>query len=86
MLKLGLKKLVNKLQPFDIELQPFIEEIDAKVAVIREYADAATMEGIKGTLLPIYSINILRANLTKTAQNRYLEYSYSILQLYKGYF
>ena len=45
---------MKKLLPFDIEFQPFIEEIDAKVAVIREYADAATMEGIKGTTYIFY--------------------------------
>ena len=35
------------LQPFDLEFQPFINEIDAKEAAIREYADAVTMERIR---------------------------------------
>ena len=69
------------LLPFDIEFQPFIDEIDAKVAVIREYAHAATMEGIKGTTDIFY-----KYSFAETAQNRYLDYSYSILQLYQGYF
>ena len=47
------------LQPFDIEFQPFIEEIDTKETVIRECADAATMERIKGLTS---SINIFKAN------------------------
>ena len=50
-MKLGLQKLANILQPFDIEFPPFIEEMDTKVAVIRECADAATMERIKGIIL-----------------------------------
>ena len=35
------------LMPFDIEFQPFIEEINAKEAAIRGFADAATMERIR---------------------------------------
>ena len=58
-LKLGPKKLASILQPFDIEFQPFIEEIETKEAVIRECANASTMERIKGML---YSINIVKAD------------------------
>ena len=43
---LGVKKLANILQPFDLEFQPFIKEIDAKEVVIREFAGAATMRRI----------------------------------------
>ena len=34
------------LQPFDLEFQPFIKEIDAKEEVVREFAGAATMKRI----------------------------------------
>ncbi|KAF8436094.1 hypothetical protein BGX38DRAFT_1215396, partial [Terfezia claveryi] len=43
----GLKKVTNTLTSFEIEFQPFIEDINAKERVIREYADAATMEKIR---------------------------------------
>ncbi|KAF8436686.1 hypothetical protein BGX38DRAFT_1213952, partial [Terfezia claveryi] len=43
----GLKKVTNTLKSFDIEFQPFIEDINAKERVIRECADAATMEKIR---------------------------------------
>ena len=43
---LGVKKLANMLQLFDLEFQPFIQEIDAKEEVIREFAGAATMKRI----------------------------------------
>ncbi|RPB22624.1 hypothetical protein L211DRAFT_869126 [Terfezia boudieri ATCC MYA-4762] len=49
----GLKKVTNTLKSFDIEFQPFIEDIDAKERVIRECADAATMEKIKTMILQI---------------------------------
>ena len=39
------------LQLFDIEFQPFLEEIDIKEAVIRDCANAITMERIKGTFI-----------------------------------
>ena len=48
---LGMKQIVNMLKPFDIELLPFIEEINAKESVIRGFADAATMERIRGMFL-----------------------------------
>lgn len=38
---------MNTLKSFDLEFQPFIEEINAKERVIREYADAATMERVR---------------------------------------
>ncbi|KAF8432508.1 hypothetical protein BGX38DRAFT_1263247 [Terfezia claveryi] len=43
----GLKKVTNTLKSFDIEFQPFIEDINAKERVILEFADAATMEKIR---------------------------------------
>ena len=42
-----MKKLTNALKSFDIEFQPFIEEINAKEGAIREYADAVTMERVR---------------------------------------
>ena len=51
--KLGIKKIANTLKSFDIEFQPFIEEINAKEGAIRESADAATMERIKSMVLHI---------------------------------
>ncbi|KAF8436690.1 hypothetical protein BGX38DRAFT_1213998, partial [Terfezia claveryi] len=43
----GLKKVTNTLKSFNVEFQPFIEDINAKEKVIRECADAATMEKIR---------------------------------------
>ena len=49
--KSGIAKFGTALKSFDIEFQPFIEEIDAKVEAIRKSADAATMERIKSMAL-----------------------------------
>ena len=49
--KSGVKKFASILKSFDIEFQPFIEEINAKEEVIRECADAATMERIRSMIL-----------------------------------
>ena len=46
-----MKKFASILKSFDIEFQPFIEEINAKEEVIRECADAATMERIRSMIL-----------------------------------
>ena len=47
-----MKKFANiLLRPFDIEFQPFVEEINKKEEVIRECADAATMERIRSMIL-----------------------------------
>ena len=43
----GIKKATNVLKSFDIEFQPFIEEINTKEGVIRQCADAATMERVR---------------------------------------
>ena len=42
--KLGSKKYTSIQKPYDIELKPFIEEINAKEGVIRACADTATLE------------------------------------------
>ena len=36
------------MKSFDIEFQPYLEEINAKEGVIRTCADAATMERVRG--------------------------------------
>ena len=46
-----MKKVTHLLKPFDVEFQPFIDEIDAKERLVRECADAMTMERIKGIIL-----------------------------------
>lgn len=43
-----MKTISKMFQPFDIAVQPFIMDIDAKEVVIRQYADTATMDRIKG--------------------------------------
>lgn len=43
----GTKNVAKIFKTFDVEFQPFIEEIHARERVIREYADAATMERIR---------------------------------------
>ena len=43
----GIQKLAKPLKSFDLEFQPFIEEINAKERVIRDCADAATMERVR---------------------------------------
>ena len=42
----GMKKLTNVLKSFDIEFQPFIDEINTKEEAIRQCADAATMQRV----------------------------------------
>lgn len=46
-----MKKFTNILKPFDIEFQPYIDGINTKEKLIREYADAATMERISCMVL-----------------------------------
>lgn len=47
---IGMKKFSITLKSFDTEFQPFIEEINAKEGVIRECADAATMDRIRSMI------------------------------------
>ena len=42
-----MKKLAITLKSFETEFQPFIEEINAREGVIRQCADAATMDRVK---------------------------------------
>ena len=43
------------LQSFDLEFQPFIQEIDAKEKAIQEFAGAATMKGIGSMYIQSYT-------------------------------
>ena len=54
--QLGIKKIANTLKPFDLEFQPYIEEINAKEGDIRKYADAASMERIKSMYDYIFGV------------------------------
>ena len=56
-LKSGRGKFATALKSFDIEFQPFIDEINAKERVIQEYADAATMERIR-SMISTYALYI----------------------------
>ncbi|KAF8432496.1 hypothetical protein BGX38DRAFT_1225679, partial [Terfezia claveryi] len=72
----GLQKVANTLKSFDIEFQPFIEDINAKERVIRECADAATMEKIRNIesvleditseLKPLAKLNEISTTATHT--------------------
>ena len=42
-----MKKLAITLKSFEIEFQPFIEDINAKEGVIRQFADAANMDRVR---------------------------------------
>ena len=55
------------MKSFDLEFQPFIEEIEAKEGVIRECADAATMERIRRMILYIL---FTHKNLTQEYRHR----------------
>ena len=55
-LSLGVNKLAKMLQSFDLEFQPFIQEIDAKEEVIRGFAGAATMKRIGSMYSSTYGI------------------------------
>lgn len=52
--QLGIKRITNTLKAFEIEFQPYVEEINAKEGVIRECADAATMERVRSMFLHIH--------------------------------
>jgi len=47
------------LKPFTIEFQPFIDEITGREKAVRECADIATMERIRGMLLSIWLLQAL---------------------------
>ena len=66
-LRLGVKKLANIFQPFDLEFQPYIKEIDAKEGVIRELAGAATMRRI-GSMYSYMVFGYNRAKSNKCIQ------------------
>ncbi|RPB17873.1 hypothetical protein L211DRAFT_854693 [Terfezia boudieri ATCC MYA-4762] len=69
----GLKKVTNTLKSFDIEFQPFIEDINAKERVIRECADAATMEKIRNIEGVLQDVTSELKPLAKLSDDRLLE-------------
>lgn len=50
------------LKPFDIEFQPFIDEINAKERAIQECGDFATMERVKGMILHMVLVQSAKPN------------------------
>ena len=42
------KKIVNRLKPFSVTMEPLIQDILAKEKIVERYAGMATMERIKG--------------------------------------
>ena len=55
-LGIGMKKFATTLKSFEIEFQPFVEEINAKEGAIRQCADAATMDRIRSMVPHNYSV------------------------------
>ena len=51
--------MASKLKSFDLEFMPFIDEMNAKVGDIREFADAVTMGRVKGTCNSFYNQNTI---------------------------
>ena len=43
----GIKRFTIILRSFDLEFQPFIDEMNAKEQVVRGFADAATMQRVR---------------------------------------
>ena len=61
------KGMTNVLKPFDIEFQPFIDEINTKEGAIRQCADAATMERVRSKC---NSTSRIMQNLTQKYRHR----------------
>ena len=63
--KLAIGKFAKTLKSFDIELQPFIQEINAKEGVIQEFVNDTTIERIRSMMqhLLLHSIgrNLIQA-------------------------
>lgn len=53
----------SALKSFDLEFQPYIEEIHAKEGVIRQLADAATMKRVRGLTLCMVLAKYERSNI-----------------------
>ena len=70
-------KFASTLKSFDIEFQPFIDEINAKEGAIRECADAATMERIRSIILQMV-LDVIRQNLTQAYRHRRCSSEYYI--------
>lgn len=69
------KKFTATLKSFDVEFQPFIEDINSKERAIREYADAATMERIRSMILHL----VLDSQSLSNATIQTLKVSFRIL-------
>ena len=54
--------MASKLKSFDLEFRPFIDEMNAKQRVIRECADAATMERVRGRCNSFYNQRTIPCN------------------------
>ena len=63
----GMKKMTKVFKPFDIEFQPFIDEINTKEEAIRKCADAATMERVRSKC---NSTSRITQNLTQKYRHR----------------
>lgn len=63
--KPAIKKLSSTLKSFNVEFQPFVDEINNKEGDISKYAGVATMQRIKGMILHIIldAISLTRACL-----------------------
>ena len=77
--QLVMKKAANLLKPFDIEFQPFIQEIDAKEMAIQRCADAATMERIRSTCNLTYGVWI--QNSVKSNTGIYIDIKHDLREI-----
>ena len=51
--------MASKLKSFDLEFKPFIDEMNAKVGDIREFAGVVTMDRVKGKCNSFYNQNTI---------------------------
>ena len=81
--QLGWKKSLITFKSFDIEFLPFIQEINAKEGVIRELADAATMERVRSMLTLLFD-SLVTHTTTTTARERYNYVGQNLTQAYRN--
>ena len=55
-------KFVMTLKSFEVEIQPFIKDMNEKEGFIREYADAATMERVRSMISHMMMNNGTKSN------------------------
>lgn len=58
----GMTKFVMTLKSFEVEIQPFIKDMNEKEGFIREYADAATMERVRSMISHMMMNNGTKSN------------------------